>query len=152
MLFIVLTLPGAIMSGYFYPQLSKSELGGLLFTLCDDITFSYHSLNFFVLLFTNTKFNSELKELFSTILKIITLHNSSTISTAHLKISDRNKLWRIFKFWQYRFLVIFLEWKQSFSRKAFNLMRKAARIFFLMSGTNCMGSLWCCWSFGGFSI
>ena len=90
MLFIVLTLPGAIVSGYYYPELSQSDLGVLLLVLFDDITFSYHSLNFFVLLFTNTKFNSELKELFPAIFKIMARNESSTNSTAHLKNSNNN--------------------------------------------------------------
>ena len=90
MLFIVLTLPGAIISGYYYPELSQSDLGVLLLTLCDDITFSYHSLNFFVLLFTNTKFKSELKDLFPVIFKIMSRNQNSTNSTAHIKNSNSN--------------------------------------------------------------
>ena len=61
MLFIILTFPGAIISGYFFIDLIQTDVGSMLLILFDDITFSYHALNFFMLIYTNRKFYAELK-------------------------------------------------------------------------------------------
>ena len=71
-----MTLPGAIVSGYFYNELYETELGHMILVLVDNITFSYHSLNFFVLLATNTKFRNELNEIFPYRCKIVDIKST----------------------------------------------------------------------------
>ena len=71
MLFIIVTLPGAIISGYYFLELSKTDVGSTILVLADEITFSYNGLNFFILLGTNTKFCAELKNLMKCLLEKI---------------------------------------------------------------------------------
>jgi hypothetical protein len=62
--FVLLTLPGAIVSGFFYVDLYEVEWGQPLIVLLDDITFSYHAFNFVTLYLTNKVFNQEVKSIF----------------------------------------------------------------------------------------
>ena len=59
-LFIVLTLPSSIASIY-YDQLIVSSAGFVILIALDSLTFSYHSFNIFVLLYTNKKFKRDFK-------------------------------------------------------------------------------------------
>lgn len=65
--FILLTLPSAIISGYFYLILSQSDIGYLVLITCDNLTFSFHSFNLINLFIFNSKFRSELRLIFSRI-------------------------------------------------------------------------------------
>lgn len=62
-LFIVMTLPSSIASIYF-DQLIISSVGSVILIALDALTFSYHGLNFFVLLYTNQKFRNDFKLIF----------------------------------------------------------------------------------------
>lgn len=62
--FVLITLPGAIVSGFFYVDLYEVEWGQPLIVLLDDITFSYHAFNFVTLYLTNKVFNQEVKSVF----------------------------------------------------------------------------------------
>ena len=56
-LFIVMTLPGAVVTSVLYAYLEMhGDLGKLLITICDCISFSFHVLNFLILLLTNKRF------------------------------------------------------------------------------------------------
>lgn len=60
-LFIAFSLPDAIVSGYFYPQLIGLRSGRLAIQFLDCLTFTFPSLNFFTLLYSNRAFARELK-------------------------------------------------------------------------------------------
>ena len=62
-LFIAMTLPCSIASIYF-DQLIISSVGSVVLIALDALTFSYHGLNFFVLLYTNQKFKNDFKVIF----------------------------------------------------------------------------------------
>lgn len=53
--FIILTLPTAIASFYFVDWIQTEE-GNLLINLFDDLSFTYHGCNFFILTIMNRKF------------------------------------------------------------------------------------------------
>lgn len=63
--FIVLTLPSAVVSGFFYVDLSQSQVGIFVLNLCDNISFSYHSFNIITLYLTNKRFKNEIKSIFN---------------------------------------------------------------------------------------
>ena len=63
LLFIALTCPGAIGSIY-YNSLVRTKVGQLILFFLDSLTFSYHGLNFIILLLTNKKFEAEFKAIF----------------------------------------------------------------------------------------
>ncbi len=76
-LFILMTLPGAIVTSFLNSFLQSSgDLGLLVITICDCITFSFHALNFLILLLTNKRFQRELKTYF----KIDSTSNTNTMS------------------------------------------------------------------------
>jgi len=61
-LFIVMTLPGAVVTSVLNAYLETyGDLGKLLITICDCISFSFHALNFLILLLTNKRFLREAK-------------------------------------------------------------------------------------------
>jgi CDP-diglyceride synthetase len=62
-LFIVITLPGAIVTLDFN-SLIVSQWGLLLIKLADALVFSYHGLNFYIFYVSNNRFKSEFKKLF----------------------------------------------------------------------------------------
>ncbi|RNA27475.1 neuromedin-U receptor 2-like, partial [Brachionus plicatilis] len=94
--FVFLTLPSAIISGYFYLALSKSDIGYSALIFCDNLTFSFHSFNIITLFFFNSKFRSEFKFVFS---KIFGLNRVDSISvwTSNHAVSDITPVcfWRI---------------------------------------------------------
>ena len=55
-LFIATSLPGTIITGYFYWDVTKSNLGRLIINLVDGVQFSFPAFNFFILFFTNKQF------------------------------------------------------------------------------------------------
>jgi hypothetical protein len=91
-----MTIPGAVMSSLFYARLqSLSNLGNLIITIGDSITFTFHSLNFSILLFTNKRFARELKKYLGKSFQIFngTIINSASISNRIGPSSTReNKL------------------------------------------------------------
>ena len=61
-LFIVMTLPGAVVTSFLYAYLFNSgEIGNLVIIVCDCFSFSFHALNFLILLLTNKRFLREVK-------------------------------------------------------------------------------------------
>lgn len=64
-LYIMLTLPGAIISGYFFGAIYQLEYGKMAINLINDIQFTYPAFNFFILFFTNKLFAQEVKSLYS---------------------------------------------------------------------------------------
>jgi hypothetical protein len=64
-LYIILTLPSVIMSGYYYNDLILLEIGQMIVTLLNNIQFSFPALNFVILYFSNKLFAKEVKILFS---------------------------------------------------------------------------------------
>ena len=66
-LFILLSLPGAIVSGYFYDDIIVLDYGTMIINLLNAIQFTYPASNFFILFFTNKLFAQEIKSAFSRI-------------------------------------------------------------------------------------
>jgi hypothetical protein len=64
-LFILLTLPSAIISGYFFGAIYQLEYGKMAINLINAIQFTYPVFNFFIMFFTNKLFEQEVKSLFS---------------------------------------------------------------------------------------
>lgn len=64
LLFIIFTLPGAIISGYYFSKLIRSKFGEIILLICDNLTFSYHSFSLLILLASNKKFYKEFKLMF----------------------------------------------------------------------------------------
>lgn len=62
-LFIMFTLPGSIVSGYFYQELDQTKIGSLIVILCDNITFSFHAFQLLFLLLTNKIFCKEFMDI-----------------------------------------------------------------------------------------
>jgi hypothetical protein len=62
LLYIVMTLPGTLVSIY-YDFLLHSEWGTIVLYIGDSIDITYHALNFIVLFFTNKKFLEEIRNL-----------------------------------------------------------------------------------------
>ncbi len=61
-LFIIMTSPGAIVTSFLNAFLQSSgDLGNFVIEICDCITFSFHALNFLILLLTNKRFAKEVK-------------------------------------------------------------------------------------------
>ena len=60
--FIILTLPTTVAGGYFLIDCLSSEGGKTVLFVCDSLAFSYHALNFFVLLIVNKQFTRELRK------------------------------------------------------------------------------------------
>lgn len=60
-LFIVVTIPSTLLSGYFYPRVIKLPEGQLIVNLFNGIQFSYPAFNFFILCFSNKLFAREVK-------------------------------------------------------------------------------------------
>lgn len=78
--FIVLTLPGAIVSGFYYLKLMSLDFGPLIINLCDDISFSFHSMTLFTLLYSNKAFFNQFQVVFFN--KVFVQENSVS-HTAH---------------------------------------------------------------------
>lgn len=63
MLFIIMTLPGAVVSGYFFQVLIKTPMGTIILYLLDNISFSYHGLGFLILYLSNKQISMQVKSL-----------------------------------------------------------------------------------------
>lgn len=55
----MISLPGAIISGYFFGAIYNLEHGKMAINLINAIEFSYPAFSFFVLYFTNKLFSKE---------------------------------------------------------------------------------------------
>jgi hypothetical protein len=62
--FIVCTAPDTIANGYFVSMLFETRLGTMILFYLDSILFTFHSLNFIVLLMSNKRFSQEVRALF----------------------------------------------------------------------------------------
>ena len=61
-LFIIMTLPGAVVTSFLNEFLQTSgDLGNLIINLCDCFTFSFHALNFIILYLNNKRFSKEVR-------------------------------------------------------------------------------------------
>lgn len=60
-LYILVTLPSTIVTGYYFLTILLSDSGPLIITLIDALQFSYPALNFFILFFSNKLFAEEVK-------------------------------------------------------------------------------------------
>ena len=59
-LFIVMTLPNALVSSFLYNNIyNLGDLGNFVIIFCDCLAFTFHGLNFLLLLITNKRFKSE---------------------------------------------------------------------------------------------
>jgi hypothetical protein len=63
-MFLAVTLPTAYAS-FFFADMIQTDLGYFLIVLFNCITFSYHGLYFFLLIFSNNKFKREVLKLFN---------------------------------------------------------------------------------------
>lgn len=83
-LFIILTAPDTIANGFFVNELFKTDEGTTILFYLDSILFSFHSLNFFALLFYNKQFSREVKLLMAKlklINKITPLFSEKTLTS-----------------------------------------------------------------------
>jgi hypothetical protein len=64
-LFVGLTLPQAIITGFFYTQIMLLDAGPVIINFLDNISFSFPALDFFTLIYTNKIFAKEVKSLVS---------------------------------------------------------------------------------------
>lgn len=62
-LYIALTLPGAILSGYFYSTIYFYPWAQLSVNIVNAVQFSYPALNFFILYASNKQFATETKKI-----------------------------------------------------------------------------------------
>ena len=62
-LYIILTGPEAVGS-FFLPQILALPYGQAIMFLFDEICFTYHAFSFFILFFSNSRFSTELKNIF----------------------------------------------------------------------------------------
>ena len=62
-LYIVLSLPGVIVTGYMYDYVYSLDVGLMLVNLINAVQFSYPALNFFILCFSNKMFANEVKSM-----------------------------------------------------------------------------------------
>lgn len=63
-LYIFVTLPGTLVTGFFFNAMMSLEIGLLLLDLIDLLHFIYPALNFFILFFSNKLFCQEVKFIF----------------------------------------------------------------------------------------
>lgn len=61
-MFIVMTLPTAI-SSFFFVEWYQTDIGNFLINLFDDLSFTYHGLNFFILILFNKRFRGYVKKI-----------------------------------------------------------------------------------------
>lgn len=81
LLFIAMTCPSAVVSIY-YNDLIISDTGFILILIGNGIGFGYHGFNFFALVFSNSKFKTELKGILRLIKKDARLVSTSGNSKA----------------------------------------------------------------------
>lgn len=62
-LYIALTLPGALLSGYFYSTIYVYPWAQLSVNIVNAVQFSYPALNFFILYASNKQFATETKKI-----------------------------------------------------------------------------------------
>jgi len=75
--FILMTLPGAICS-FYYSELLSIAYGSLIIFFFDCVTFSYHSLNFLFLFFTNNIYKKEFKKFLNFKFQIIPFRSNNS--------------------------------------------------------------------------
>lgn len=63
-LYIFVTLPGTLVTGFFFNEMMSLEIGLLLLDLIDLLHFIYPAFNFFILFFSNKLFCQEVKFFF----------------------------------------------------------------------------------------
>lgn len=62
--FIICLLPSSIAGGYYYMSIISTDWGVMILYFFDKILFSYHSMNFFVLITFNKEFRRKIKNFF----------------------------------------------------------------------------------------
>ncbi len=60
-LFVIMTLPSAIAGGYYLTELLQTDSGKVILFICDNILFTYHSINLIILMISNKQFWRECK-------------------------------------------------------------------------------------------
>lgn len=61
--YVLLTLPAAIVNGYFFVILNVMDYGPIIINIFGSINFSFPACNFFTLLYSNKIFAKELKSI-----------------------------------------------------------------------------------------
>ena len=83
-LFIAMSLPGAILTGFFYDQVIMLEFGQVIVNLINGIQFSYPAFNFVILFFSNKLFAQELRSLLGQF-KFMPMVNSASVTNTNEK-------------------------------------------------------------------
>lgn len=78
--FIVLTLPGAIVSAY-YNEIMALEAGHMIVNLSDDLSCTFHAFNFITLFLSNKQFSQRVKTFFFS--KVPGFANNSSSNNVH---------------------------------------------------------------------
>ena len=83
-LFIAMSLPGAILTGFFYDQVIMLEFGQVIVNLINGIQFSYPAFNFVILFFSNKLFGQEVRALLGQF-KFMPMVNSASVTNTNEK-------------------------------------------------------------------
>jgi hypothetical protein len=94
--FLILTTPGAIVSGFLFMNLNSSEIGRLLINILDNISFSYNGLSFIILYLSNSVYSHELKTILSSLFKCRRV-SSSEINNSQSNSNTLNRNKSIFR-------------------------------------------------------
>lgn len=89
-LYIVVTLPSTIVTGYYFLVILLSENGILYITIIDAIQFSYPALNFLILYSSNKLFAEEVKAFFGKIRRDSLTTQTKTNNTKNTNNSSLN--------------------------------------------------------------
>jgi predicted secreted protein len=87
-LLLIISLPGAIMEGYFFLNIFVMDVGPLIINLLDDLTFTFPAFNFFILFYSNKLFAAELKSILFGLTQ--SSLGSNSMSTKHSVIIVNN--------------------------------------------------------------
>ena len=79
-----MSLPGAILTGFFYDQVIVLEFGQVIVNLINGIQFSYPAFNFVILFFSNKLFAQEVRSLLGQF-KFMPMVNSASVTNTNEK-------------------------------------------------------------------
>ncbi len=92
LLFIVLTLPGAVVTSILNKVLQERGIVGfVIINICDCLSFSFHALNFLIVMLTNKRFAYEVKAYFKTKFNLNQSSKSKTNKTSVNRLTTQVK-------------------------------------------------------------
>lgn len=97
-LFIVVTIPSTLLSGYFYTRVITLPEGQLIVNLFNAIQFSYSAFNFFILCFSNKLFAREVNIWLLGKPKNLSSRRATINTTLKTAVNDSRKSFRFLGF------------------------------------------------------